>query len=66
MAGVDDTEAISLWVGKYDEVGVRWVQIPPYAGGAETDQTLNLGCLFGRVVNDKVKMNPGVFLGRRF
>ena len=46
VAGVDDAEAIPLWIREHDEVGVRRIRVPPHAGGAETDQTFDLAGLF--------------------
>ena len=65
MAGVDDTEAIPLRIGKHDEVGVRWIRVPRHAGGAEADQSLDLGGLFGSVVDDEVQMDSRMLLSRR-
>ena len=65
MAGVDDTEAIPLGIGQHDEVGVRWIRVPRNAGGAEADQSLDLGGLFGSVVDDEVQMNRRMLLSRR-
>ena len=63
MAGVDHTEAVSLRIGEYDEVGVHRIRVPRHACGTETDQALDLGGLFSGVVDDEVEMKSRMRFG---
>ena len=65
VAGIDDTEAITFGIGKYDEVGVHRIGVPRHAGGTEADQPLDLGGLFDSVVNDEVEMGSRMLFGGR-
>ena len=51
LADVDDAEAVALWVGEDDVVGIRRSFVPVNLGRAQGDQALNLTRLieiFGR------------------
>lgn len=65
VTDVDDAEAIPVRVGKHYEIGVRRIRVPLHSGGAEADKSLGLSGLFFGVVDDEVKMDPRMFLGRR-
>ncbi len=65
MAGVDHAEPVPLRIGKHDEVGVRRIRVPRYAGGAEPDEALDLGGLLSSGVDDEVQMDSRMRFGPR-
>jgi hypothetical protein len=62
---VDDTEQIAIWIGEYDEVGIRRIQLPIDVICTERNQPIDLRPLLGGTVDEQVEMQPGPLLGRR-
>ena len=63
MAGVDDAEPVAFGVGEDDEVRIGGV-LPCDSFGAERDESVDLGGLLVRGVDDEVDVDARVPFGR--